>query len=85
MRPKRARASQPCALKNQHRKVLLCGLGRVGRVNSSSRTFWAAASGQERQALTYLPAHRVQLNRNCAGAGEVQRRHAYDECPQKFR
>ena len=35
--------------------------------------------------LTYLPAHRVQLNRNCAGSGEVQRRHAYDECPQKFR
>ena len=63
----------------------VCGLGRVGRVNSSSRTFWAAASGQERQALTYLPAHRVQLNRNCAGSGEVQRRHAYDECPQKFR
>lgn len=60
----------------------MCGLGRVGRVNSSSRTFWAAASGQERQALTYLPAHRVQLNRNCAGSGEVQRRHAYDECPQ---
>ena len=60
----------------------MCGLGRMGRVNSSSRTFWAAASGQERQALTYLPAHRVQLNRNCAGSGEVQRRHAYDECPQ---
>ena len=28
---------------------------------------------------------RVQLNRSCAGSGEVQRRHAYDECPQKFR
>ena len=27
----------------------------------------------------------VQLNRSCAGSGEVQRRHAYDECPQKFR
>ena len=36
----------------------VCGLGRMGRVNSSSRTFWAAASGQERQALTYLPAHK---------------------------
>ena len=45
MRPKRARASQPCALKNQHRKVLLCGLGRVGRVNSSSRTFWGCCFG----------------------------------------
>ena len=32
----------------------------------------------------YRPT-RVQLNRNCAGSGEVQRRHAYDECPQKFR
>ena len=28
---------------------------------------------------------RVQLNRSCTGSGEVQRRHAYDECPQKFR
>ena len=28
---------------------------------------------------------RAQLNRSCAGSGEVQRRHAYDECPQKFR
>ena len=28
---------------------------------------------------------RVQFNRSCAGSGEVQRRHAYDECPQKFR
>ena len=28
---------------------------------------------------------RVQLNRSCAGSGEVQRRHAYGECPQKFR
>ena len=27
----------------------------------------------------------VQFNRSCAGSGEVQRRHAYDECPQKFR
>ena len=27
---------------------------------------------------------RVQLNRSCTGSGEVQRRHAYDECPQKF-
>ena len=32
----------------------------------------------------YRPT-RVQLNRSCAGSGEVQRRHAYDECPQKFR
>lgn len=32
----------------------------------------------------YQPT-RVQLNRSCAGSGEVQRRHAYDECPQKFR
>ena len=45
MRPKRARPSQPCALKNQHRKVLLCGLGRVGRVNSSSRTFLGCCFG----------------------------------------
>ena len=28
---------------------------------------------------------RVQLNRSCTGSGEVQRRHAYDECPQKSR
>ena len=28
---------------------------------------------------------RVQLSRSCAWSGEVQRRHAYDECPQKFR
>ena len=28
---------------------------------------------------------RVQLSRSCTGSGEVQRRHAYDECPQKFR
>lgn len=28
---------------------------------------------------------RAQLNRSCTGSGEVQRRHAYDECPQKFR
>ena len=28
---------------------------------------------------------RVQLNLSCTGSGEVQRRHAYDECPQKFR
>ena len=28
----------------------------------------------------YRPT-RVQLNRSCAGSGEVQRRHAYDECP----
>lgn len=27
----------------------------------------------------------AQLNRSCTGSGEVQRRHAYDECPQKFR
>lgn len=32
----------------------------------------------------YRPT-RVQLNRSCTGSGEVQRRHAYDECPQKFR
>ena len=32
----------------------------------------------------YQPT-RVQFNRSCAGSGEVQRRHAYDECPQKFR
>ena len=32
----------------------------------------------------YRPT-RVQFNRSCAGSGEVQRRHAYDECPQKFR
>ena len=31
----------------------------------------------------YRPT-RVQFNRSCAGSGEVQRRHAYDECPQKF-
>ena len=55
---------------------------RGARKFKFSHFFWAAASGQERQALTYLPAHRVQLNRNCAGSGEVQRRHAYDECPQ---
>ena len=58
---------------------------RGARKFKFSHFFGAAASGQERQALTYLPAHRVQLNRNCAGSGEVQRRHAYDECPQKFR
>lgn len=29
----------------------------------------------------YRPT-RVQLNRSCTGSGEVQRRHAYDECPQ---
>ena len=28
---------------------------------------------------------RLPLNRSCTGSGEVQRRHAYDECPQKFR
>ena len=32
----------------------------------------------------YRPT-KVQLNRSCTGSGEVQRRHAYDECPQKFR
>ena len=32
----------------------------------------------------YRPT-KVQLNQSCAGSGEVQRRHAYDECPQKFR
>ena len=32
----------------------------------------------------YRPT-RVQLNRSCTGSGEVQRRHAYDKCPQKFR
>ena len=32
----------------------------------------------------YRPT-RVQFNRSCTGSGEVQRRHAYDECPQKFR
>ena len=32
----------------------------------------------------YRPT-RVQLNRSCTGSGEVQRRHTYDECPQKFR
>ena len=58
---------------------------RGARKFKFSHFFGAAASGQERQALTYLPAHRVQLNRNCTGSGEVQRRHAYDECPQKFR
>ena len=25
---------------------------------------------------------RLPLNRSCTGSGEVQRRHAYDECPQ---
>ena len=35
--------------------------------------------------LHIYQATRVQLNRSCAGSGEVQRRHAYDECPQKFR
>lgn len=29
----------------------------------------------------YRPT-RVQFNRSCTGSGEVQRRHAYDECPQ---
>ena len=58
---------------------------RGARKFKFSHFFGAAASGQERQALTYLPAHRVQLNRSCAGSGEVQRRHAYDKCPQKFR
>ena len=29
----------------------------------------------------YRPT-RVQFNRSCAGSGEVQRRHAYDECPK---
>ena len=58
---------------------------RGARKFKFSHFFGAAASGQERQALTYLPAHRVQLNRSCTGSGEVQRRHAYDECPQKFR
>ena len=86
MRPKRARIPKPCALKNQHRKVLLCGLGRVGRVNSSSRTFFGlllrVRSG--RPLHIYQPT-RVQFNRSCTGSGEVQRRHAYDECPQKFR
>ncbi len=65
-------------------QFLLKNAGKYG-LTFSKHIFGAAASGQERQALTYLPAHRVQLNRNCAGSGEVQRRHAYDECPQKFR
>ena len=43
MRPKRAHTIQPCALKNQHRKVLLCGLGRVGREIFTFRVFYAAA------------------------------------------
>ena len=58
---------------------------RGARKFKFSHFFGAAASGQERQALTYLPANRVQLNRSCTWSGEVQRRHAYDECPQKFR
>ena len=65
-------------------QFLLKNAGKYG-LTFSKHIFGAAASGQERQALTYLPAHRAQLNRSCAGSGEVQRRHAYDECPQKFR
>ena len=65
-------------------QFLLKNAGKYG-LTFSKHIFGAAASGQERQALTYLPAHRAQLNWNCAGSGEVQRRHAYDECPQKFR
>ena len=38
----------------------------------------------DRPLHIYRPT-RVQLNRSCTGSGEVQRRHAYDECPQKFR
>ena len=65
-------------------QFLLKNAGKYG-LTFSKHIFGAAASGQERQALTYLPAHRAQLNRSCTGSGEVQRRHAYDECPQKFR
>ena len=65
-------------------QFLLKNAGKYG-LTFSKHIFGAAASGQERQALTYLPAHRAQLNWSCAGSGEVQRRHAYDECPQKFR
>ncbi len=63
-------------------QFLLKNAGKYG-LTFSKHIFGAAASGQERQALTYLPAHRAQLNWSCAGSGEVQRRHAYDECPQK--
>ena len=117
MRPKRARASQPCApIKSTQKGTLQQGSVALKFSTASllhalqrccqpfemlERSVWFGARGARKFKFSHFfglllrvrsgrPLHiyrptRVQLNRSCTGSGEVQRRHAYDECPQKFR
>ena len=65
-------------------QFLLKNAGKYG-LTFSKHIFGLLLRVRSGRPLHISQPTRVQLNRSCAGSGEVQRRHAYGECPQKFR
>ena len=66
------------------RQFLLKNAGKYG-LTFSKHIFGLLLRVRSGRPLHIYRPTRGQLNRSCTGSGEVQRRHAYDECPQKFR
>ena len=58
---------------------------RRARKFKSSHFFGLLLRARSGRPLHICQPTRAQLNRSCTGSGEVQRRHANDDCPQKFR